>query len=79
MPSKLDFFKMPIGQLANYCMAFNFFLVNCETNATGILIGILDLSRSKECVKVLVDGDFQYWSPEQCVSQRAEKRNWQKI
>lgn len=75
----MNFANMSVWQLSNYAMAYNFFLKNSKSGIEGILIGILDMSESKNCVKVLVNGDDQYWSTEECIFVRTEKRQWQKI
>ena len=75
----MDFSNMSVFELSNYCVAYNIYLKNAKTDTEGILIGILDLSTSKNCVKVLVKGDNQYWSTEECVFQKSERRQWQRI
>lgn len=77
-PDLFEIFKsMSVRELSGYTMAFNIHLTDGEQE--GILIGFMDLEPSPQNVKVLVDGDYQYWTEDQSRFVKAENRNWQNI
>ena len=70
-----EFRSMPVAQLAQYSFGFNIFLSNGKSE--GILIGYLDLEMNSNLrVKVLVNGDFEYWDEDSCVYVCARNREW---
>lgn len=64
-----------VSTLAQYTMGFNVYVRNPE-GKVGILIGYMDLERSPERVKVLVDGEMEYWTDAGTTFDRIENRQW---
>jgi hypothetical protein len=68
--------EMPIGQLSNFTSVDNIFLRHGDQE--GILINIMDKEPTKNAVKVLVDGNFQYWPTDGVSYVRSELRKWER-
>lgn len=64
-----------VSTLAQYTLGFNVYVRNPD-GKVGILIGYMDLERSPERVKVLVDGEMEYWTDAGTTFDRIEKRQW---
>lgn len=76
-PDLFESFKdKSIAELAPYTLAFNILVQNGERK--GILIGYLDMEKeSPKKVKVLIDGEFEYWTDEQTAYVGAQNRQWE--
>jgi hypothetical protein len=72
-----QFKHMSIKELATYANAFNIYVSNGSKEA--ILIGYMDLGQSPERVKVLANGENEYWTDEKAKYVKAEDRNWKSI
>jgi len=75
-----QFKSMSIRELAQYAQGFNIFVSRRSggKDTEGILAGFMDLEKSPQNVKVLVDGDFEYWPEGGTQFVRAENRKWEK-
>ena len=71
-----DYGKMPVGQLGNFAMVENIFLKHKDQE--GLLIGVMDMEPTKNAIKVLVNGKFQYWPTDNVSFVRSEPRRWER-
>ena len=74
--SAVDYGKMPISQLSNFASVDNIFLRHGDQE--GILINVMDLEPTKNAIKVLVDGDFQYWPTDDVSYIHSKPRRWER-